>query len=33
MVMAVFTLPAFNVVFKVIKDSFGAAEERPPGRR
>jgi isocitrate dehydrogenase kinase/phosphatase len=24
MVMAVFTLPAFNVVFKVIKDSFGA---------
>ncbi|HUF34668.1 MAG TPA: bifunctional isocitrate dehydrogenase kinase/phosphatase, partial [Gemmatimonadales bacterium] len=24
MVMAVFTLPAFNVVFKIIKDSFGA---------
>ena len=24
MVMAVFTLPSFNVVFKVIKDSFGA---------
>ncbi len=24
MVMAVFTLPAFNIVFKVIKDSFGA---------
>ena len=22
--MAVFTLPAFNVVFKIIKDSFGA---------
>jgi isocitrate dehydrogenase kinase/phosphatase len=24
MVMAVFTLPSFNVVFKIIKDSFGA---------
>ena len=24
MVMAVFTLPAFNLVFKIIKDSFGA---------
>ena len=30
MVMAVFTLPAFSLVFKIIKDSFGAPEEHHP---
>ena len=32
LVMAVFTLPSFNVVFKVIKDTFGLLEPGIPAR-
>ena len=30
LVMCVFTLPSLNVVFKIIKDRFGASQDAPP---